>query len=132
MKTYKNTTYAVLAISLMVFFAAGQALAFMERGDLGGLEKNYITESRVSYASDPKISDPLDFNKGRNAGLELGKESINSCAVVRDGVDSEAKDASMAYLDENRNQEKTSEFLAGFDSGFKDSASLFNYSYCKI
>lgn len=133
MKTYKNITYALLALSMMVFFTVGQASALMEPGDLSGFDTSYTNDVklRVSQASDPKMSDPMDFSKGRNAGLEVGRESINSCAIGGNTVDLEANEARTAYLDKNMDKEKSSDFIAGFDSGFRDSASLYNYSYCK-
>jgi len=118
MKTYKNITYAVLALSMMIFFAAGQVLAHMEPGDLSGFDRNYTNDVRVSVASDPQVSDPLDFSKGRNAGLESGKETINSCAIGEN-------------LGNHKSQDASRDYIAGFDSGFNDSVNLYNYSYCK-
>ncbi len=131
MKTYRNIRYAALAFSLVAFFAVGQAFALMEPGDLSGFDRIYTNDVKVSYVSDPKMSDPMDFGKGRNAGFEAGKESINSCALGGNMVDIEANEARTAYLDKNMDKGKSSDFIAGFDSGFRDSASLYNYSYCK-
>lgn len=130
MKTYKNFTYTVLALSVMIFLSAGQVSALMEPGDLSGFDRSYASDFNKSYASDPKVNSPFDFNKGRNAGIEAGKENVNSCSIGSYDTNIEANEARTAYLDKHMDQEKSGDFIAGFNSGYNDSARLYNYSYC--
>jgi len=120
MKTYKNITYALLTLSVMIFLSAGQVWAHMEPGDLNGFNNSISADVKVSDNSNMVKTNPLDFNKGRNAGFEAGRENVNSCSIGSSGT----------ALDDDMNRGKSREYVAGFDSGFKDVASLYSYSYC--
>ncbi len=122
MKTYTNIKYAVLALSFMLFFAVGQVSAHMEPGDLSGFDRAITSDVKVSDNSGSTKSNPLDFNEGRTAGADAGKENVNSCYIGSNNPSS---------LDDDMNRGKSREFVAGFNSGFNDVASLYNYSYCK-
>lgn len=127
MKTYTNIKNGLLAIGVMILLSAVQVSAYYEPHDLSGLNPVIKTENKMTDSSSLGKGNPADFNRGRAAGIEAGKESINSCAVGGNELDKGGDHARVGLNDDSSSRL----FVAGFNSGFGDSANLYNYSYCK-